>query len=419
MKRVVVTGLSVLSPLGTGTDFVWNKITAGTSGISKIVKFDTTEFPCKIGGTIPVGETEGLFNPDAVLPLKERRRLDAFILYGLGAADAALADSGWRVETEEDARTAGVLMGSGIGGIESLTENVLILKERGARRISPFFIPSLIINMLSGQVSIKHNLKGPNHAVVTACATGTHAVGDAFRLIRHGDAAVMVAGAAENSIVPLAFAGFCQARALSTSFNDAPERASRPWDKAHDGFVMSEGAGALVLEEYEHAKKRGARIYAEIVGYGLSGDAYHITTPSPDGTGAARAIANALQSAAMNPSDIAYVNAHGTSTPAGDAAEIFAVKKVFGDSAYELAMSSTKSMTGHTLGAAGAMEAVFCCKALQTGVLPPTINLEDPIDEAEGMNLVAETAQEKKIKAAMSNSFGFGGTNASLIFKAV
>ena len=419
MRRVVVTGVGVLSSLGTGADFVWNKLISGNSGISAVTKFDTAQFSSKIGGVIPVGKREGEFDPETVFPLKERRRLDSFIVYGAAAADAALADSGWEVKNERDAFATGVLMGSGIGGLETLSDNVLLLEQSGARRVSPFFIPSLIINMLSGQVSIKHSLKGPNHAVVTACATGTHAVGDAYRMVALGDADVMVAGAAESPVLPIAYAGFCQARALSSRYNDTPQKACRPWDKERDGFIMAEGAGALVLEEYDHAKKRGAKIYAEIIGYGLSGDAYHMTSPRPDGAGAAHAVSQALKSAAVAPEEIEYVNAHGTSTPVGDAAEIQAIKSVFKDHAYKLAMSSTKSATGHALGAAGALEAVFCCKSIQTGVLPPTLNLDDPMDEAVGMNLVAHTAQEKKIKVAMSNSFGFGGTNASLVFRAV
>lgn len=419
MRRVVVTGLGVLTGLGVGTDFVWNRLISGASGISAITKFDTEQFSSKIAGQIPRGDGEGEFNPETVFPAKELRRMDDFIVYGVAAANEALKDSGWVAETEEDALRTGVLTGSGIGGLQTITENTILLKEQGARRVSPFLIPSLIINMLSGQISVKYGFRGPNHAVVTACATGTHAVGDAYRLIALGDADVMVTGSAENAVCPIAFAGFCQARALSTHYNDAPQKACRPWDKGHDGFIMAEGAGALVLEEYEHAKKRGAKIYAEVAGYGLSGDAHHMTAPRPDGSGAAYAVEQAMKHAGIAPREIDYINAHGTSTGAGDAAELLAVRRAFGDHAYKLAMSSTKSATGHALGAAGAMEAVFCCKAIQTGVLPPTINLEDPIDEAAGMNLVANEAQERKVKTVMSNSFGFGGTNASLIFRAV
>ena len=418
MRRVVVTGLGVVCPLGRGSDFVFNRLINGESGIRAISRLDTTDMPSKIAGEIPFGTNAGEFDPETTLSAKERRRSDDFITYGIAAVDDALNDAGWHPETTEDQERTGVLMGSGIGGLNTIYNNSLLLKEQGARRVSPFLVPSIIINMLSGTVSIRHHLKGPNHAVVTACASGSHAIGDASRLIMFGDADVMVAGGAENPITSLGMSGFCQARALSTGYNDTPEKASRPFDVDHDGFIMAEGAGAVVLEEYEHAKKRGAHIYAELCGYGLTGDAHHMTAPDPNGEGASRAVLNALKNASLSSDDIDYVNAHGTSTCAGDAAELTAMRRVFNDTK-NVAISSTKSMTGHLLGAAGAVEAVFTVKTLEKGILPPTINLQNPIEEATGFNLVPQTAQKKKVDIAVSNSFGFGGTNASLIFKKI
>jgi len=415
MRRVVVTGTGVLCPLGRGTDIVFDRLIKGKTGIRRITLFDAAVLSSQIAGEIPVGTQTGDFDPETTLPAKERRRMDPFILYGVAAADDALNDADWHPENEEDRIATGVMMGSGIGGLNMIDEGALILKEQGPRRVSPFLVPASIINMLSGTVSIRHKLKGPNLSMVTACSTGAHAIGEAARLIMCGDADVMVAGGAESAVCPLGMASFCQARALSTSYNDMPEKASRPFDVAHDGFVMAEGAGAVVLEEYEHAKKRGARIYGELTGYGMSGDAYHITAPDPEGTGAARAMTNALKQAQTLPETVGYVNAHGTSTVSGDTAELKAFHAVFADAG--TAMSSTKSMTGHLLGAAGAVEAVFSLKVLETGILPPTINLETPVDEAAGIDLVPLTAREKKVSCVMSNSFGFGGTNVSLIFK--
>ena len=391
----------------------------GKSAITPVTKYDVSESPAKIAGQIPLGTGEGQFDPDSVMTPKEQRRVDPFILYGLCAGTDAMEDSGWKPETEEDNFRSGVMIGAGIGGLSAISDSAVVLKEQGPRRISPFFIPSCLINLISGQLSIKYGLYGPNHSCVTACATGTHAIGDAARLIMWGDADVMVAGGAEAAVHPLAMAGFAQAKALSTHYNDTPEKASRPWDKGHDGFVMGEGAGVIVLEEYEHAKKRGAKIYGEIAGYGLSGDGYHVTAPAPDSRGSKHAMRMALKNGGMNVEDVGYINAHGTSTPAGDILEVNAVKDVFGPYATKVSMSSTKSSIGHLLGAAGAVEAIFCLKALQEGIMPPTLNLEDPIEGAEDMDLVALKAKERKLTAVMSNSFGFGGTNASVIFKAV
>ncbi len=419
MRRVVVTGMGILSPMGRGVETTWQGLIQGKSAISPVTRYDVSESPAKIAGQIPFGTGEGQFDPDSVMPAKEQRRVDPFILYGVCAGMDAMADSGWVPETEEDHFRSGIMIGSGIGGLGAISDSAVTLKEQGPRRISPFFIPSCLINLISGHLSIKYGLYGPNHACVTACATGTHAIGDAARLIMWGDADVMVAGGAEAAVHPLAMAGFAQAKALSTRYNDTPEKASRPWDKGHDGFVMGEGAGVVVLEEYEHAKKRGAKIYGEIVGYGLSGDGYHITAPAADSRGSKHAMRMALKNGGVNVEEIGYINAHGTSTPAGDILEVNAVKDVFGSHASKVSMSSTKSSIGHLLGAAGAVEAIFCLKALQEGILPPTLNLEDPIEGAEDMDLVALKAKERKLTAVMSNSFGFGGTNASVIFKAV
>ncbi len=416
MRRVVVTGMGVVSPLGCGADACWNRLVEGESGITAIQSFDVSDLPAKIAGQVPRGETaEGRWNPDDWMEPREQRKVDRFIVYGVGAAAMAIEDSGWKPTDEESCERTGVMIGSGIGGLQAIEEAAVLLKDRGPRRISPFFIPSALINLASGHVSIKHGFKGPNHSVVTACATGAHAIGDAARLIAFDDADVMVAGGAEAAVCRLGIAGFSASRALSTHFNDTPERASRPWDRERDGFVMGEGAGIVVLEEYEHAKKRGAKIYAEVVGYGMSGDAHHITAPAEDGSGGFRAMRMALKRAGLNPEDIDYVNAHGTSTPLGDEIELGAVKRLFGDHAYKISMSSTKSAVGHLLGAAGSVEAIFSILAMRDGVVPPTLNLDNPSDGCD-IDLVPKQAKQRKVRHALSNSFGFGGTNASLIF---
>ncbi len=417
MRRVVVTGMGILSPMGRGVETTWQGIIQGKSAITPITKFDVSESPAKIAGQIPFGTGVGEFDPDSIMSAKERRRIDPFILYGISAGVDAMEDSGWKPQTEEDHFRTGVMIGAGIGGLTAISDSAIVLKEQGPRRISPFFIPSCLINLISGQLSIRYGLCGPNHSCVTACATGTHAIGDAARLIMLGDADVMLAGGAEAAVHPLAVAGFAQAKALSTKYNDTPEQASRPWDVGHDGFVMGEGAGVIVLEEYEHAKKRGAKIYGEVSGYGLSGDGYHVTAPAPDSRGSKHAMKMALANAKMNPEEIGYINAHGTSTPVGDGLEVNAVKAIFESSLSNVSMSSTKSSIGHLLGAAGAVEAIFCLKALEEGILPPTLNLENPIPESEGLDLVPLKAKERKVSAVMSNSFGFGGTNASVIFR--
>jgi 3-oxoacyl-[acyl-carrier-protein] synthase II len=415
MRRVVVTGLGVVCPLGVGVDHVWGRLTAGDSGIVAIDKFDTSDLPSKIAGQLPPGpKSEGNWTMDEWIAPKDQRKMDPFIAFGVAAAEMALEDSGWSANSDEQRWRAGVLIGSGIGGLPGISEGSVTLQERGPRRISPFFIPANLINLVSGQVSIRHGLMGPNHAVVTACATGTHAIGDAARLIMLDDADVMVAGGTEAAVCRIGFAGFSAAKALSTSYNDTPTKASRPWDKGRDGFVMGEGAGVVILEELEHAKKRGAKIYGEVVGYGMSGDAYHVTSPPEDGSGGYRAMQAALKRSKLNLEDIDYINAHGTSTPVGDEIELRAVKRLFGDAAYKLTMSSTKSAIGHLLGAAGAVEAIFSIKAIETGIAPPTINLQDPSDGCD-IDLAANKAKERKINAILSNSFGFGGTNASLI----
>lgn len=419
MRRVVVTGMGIVSPLGVGVDHVWKRLINGDSGISKIERFDASDLVCQIAGQVPVGETtDGNFNQDDWVSSKDARRLDQFIIYGLAAAQMAIEDSGWVADTDEKAYRTGVYVGSGIGGLQTIDAGSHTMEEN-MRRLSPFFIPAALINLISGQVSIKYGFKGPNSAVVSACATGTHSIGDASRMIALGDADVMIAGGAEASVCRLGLHGFAQAKALSTKYNDNPTEASRPWDEGRDGFVMGEGAGILVLEEYEHAKARGAKIYAEVAGYGMSGDAYHITAPSPDGSGARRCMQAAMRSANMQPGDIDYVNAHGTSTPAGDVGEFNAVKTTFGEDIKNLSMSSTKSAIGHLLGAAGAVEAIFSIKAIKEGILPPTLNLKNPSEGVEGIDLVPLKAKKKEVRAALSNSFGFGGTNASLIFKKV
>jgi 3-oxoacyl-[acyl-carrier-protein] synthase II len=419
MRRVVVTGLGVVSPLGVGAENVWNRLLKGESGIQGVQSCDVSDLPCKIAGEVPRGDTaSGKFNADDYVTPKDQKKMDTFIVMAVAAAQQAVEDSGWKPTDEEGQTRTGVLIGSGIGGLQGIYEASITLKEKGPRRISPFFIPSCLINLASGHVSIKYGFRGPNHAVVTACATGSHALGDAGRLIALGDADVMVAGGAESTVSRLGIAGFCASRALSTGFNDNPTAGSRPWDKDRDGFVMGEGAGVVVLEELEHAKARGAKIYAELVGYGLSGDAYHITAPSENGDGGFRCMTMALKRAGMNLGDIDYINAHGTSTPLGDEIELGAVKRLFGQHAYELTMSSTKSAIGHLLGAAGAVEAIFSILALRDQVAPPTLNLDNPSEGCD-IDLAPKQAKPRKIRAALSNSFGFGGTNASLIFTPV
>jgi len=419
MRRVVVTGIGMVSPLGASVDETWKNILASRSGIQTITKFNTDDITCKVAAQINIGEGEGKFNPDQYLNSKEQRKIDIFITYGMAAAIQAIEDSGWNAETQEDKDMTGVMVGSGIGGLVTIEETAIMLAgENTARKVSPFFIPACLINLISGNISIKYGYSGPNHSVVTACSTGAHAIGDAAKLIRDGDANVMIAGGAEGVVCRTAVAGFAAARALSTSYNDNPTAASRPWDRDRDGFVMGEGAGILVLEEYEHAKKRGAKIYGEVVGYGLSGDGYHITSPHPEGRGGYRAMQMALRKANLNPSDIDYINAHGTSTPAGDEIELGAVQRLLGEHCSNILMSSTKSSIGHLLGAAGAVEAIFSILAMRDSVAPPTLNLENPPEDLK-IDLVAKTAKEKKINVALSNSFGFGGTNASLIFKKV
>jgi 3-oxoacyl-[acyl-carrier-protein] synthase II len=417
LRRVVVTGLGMVTPLGSGTETVWRRLIAGESGVRKIDQFQVDDLPARIAGIIPRGDgSDGTFDADAWMEPKEQRKVDDFILFAIAAADQALEDSGWKPQTDDERFGTGVLIGSGIGGLQGIEEAAHILRDKGPRRISPFFIPGRLINLASGHVSIRHGLKGPNHAVVTACSTGAHAIGDASRLIALGDAEVMVAGGTESPVCRIAVAGFSACRALSTSFNDEPERGSRPYDKQRDGFVMGEGAGIVVLEELEHAKARGAKIYGEIVGYGLSGDAYHITAPAMDGDGAYRCMQAALKRAGVQPSEIDYINAHGTSTPLGDEIELGAVTRLVGNAAGRITMSSTKSAIGHLLGAAGSVEAIFSLLAIRDQIAPPTLNLEDPSVET-ALDLVPQKAKPLEINVALSNSFGFGGTNASLVFR--
>src|SRR5215470_6072652 len=419
MRRVVVTGLGLVTPLACGTEQTWQRLRSGGSGIKRIEKFDVSDIPCKVAGQVPRGDgSDGSFNPDAWMEPKEQRKVDDFIVFAVAAAAQALNDAGWHPRQYEDQIASGVLIGSGIGGVEGIAETALLLRDRGPRRVSPFFIPGRLINLASGYVSIAHSLKGPNHAVVTACSTGAHAIGDAGRLIALGDADVMLAGGTESPVNRISLAGFAACRALSTGFNDTPERASRPYDRDRDGFVMGEGAGAVILEEYEHAKQRGARIYGELIGYGLSGDAYHITAPAEDGDGAFRCMSAAIRRAGISPADLDYVNAHGTSTPLGDEIELKAVERLIGNAAGNVAMSSTKSSIGHLLGAAGAVEAIFCLLAMRDGVVPPTINLDNP-SVGTAIDLVPHKAQQRPVNVALSNSFGFGGTNASLVFRKV
>jgi 3-oxoacyl-[acyl-carrier-protein] synthase II len=417
LRRVVVTGLGIVSPLGCGPEAVWSNLLASKSGAVRIDDFQVDDLASQIACRIPLGAlADGKYDPDDWMEPKEQRKVDPFIVFGMAAATQAIADSGLEFKTVEEQERAGVLIGSGIGGIGGIYEASITLHEKGPRRISPFFIPGRLINLVSGQVSIRYGLKGPNHSVVTACSTGAHAIGDASRLIALGDADVMVAGGAESPVNRLSMAGFAAVRALSTAYNDAPEKASRPYDKDRDGFVMGEGAGIVVLEEYEHAKARGAKIYGEVIGYGLSGDAYHITAPSPDGDGGFRCMAAAIKRAGIAPSDIDYINAHGTSTPLGDEIELGAVTRLLGDAASRVSMSSTKSAVGHLLGAAGAIEAIFSLLAIRDGVAPPTLNLDNPSMETR-IDLVPHVARRKEINVALSNSFGFGGTNATLVLR--
>ncbi len=419
MRRVVITGLGLVTPLGCGVEPSWKRLLAGESGARRVKEFEVDDLSCQIASFVPRGDgSDGTFNPDAWMEPKEQRKVDDFIVYAVAAADQALADAEGVFEGAGNREDIGVLIGSGIGGLQGIAETSLLLRDKGPRRVSPFFIPGRLINLASGYVSIKHGLKGPNHSVVTACSTGAHAIGDASRLVALGDAEVMVAGGTESPICRIALAGFAACRALSTNYNDQPTKASRPYDEGRDGFVMGEGAGVVVLESYERAKARGAKIYAEVIGYGLSGDAYHITAPAEDGAGAERCMRAAIKRAGVDVSDIDYVNAHGTSTPMGDEIELAAVERLFGNSAGQLSMSSTKSAIGHLLGAAGAVEAVFSVLAIRDNIAPPTINLDNPsVDTA--IDLVAHQAQEKQIDVVLSNSFGFGGTNASLVMQRV
>jgi 3-oxoacyl-[acyl-carrier-protein] synthase II len=417
MRRVVVTGLGMVSPLGAGVESTWKQILGSKSGAAKIEKFDVSDLPCKIACEVKRGDgARDPFHADKWMEPKDQRKVDDFIIFAMAAAGQALEDAGWHPKSADDQANTGVLIGSGIGGIEGIAETAIVLKEKGPRRVSPFFIPGRLINLASGYVSIAHGLKGPNHAVVTACSTGAHALGDAGRMIALGDADVMLAGGTESPVNRLSVAGFCACKALSTSFNDTPEKASRPYDRDRDGFVMGEGAGVVVLEEFEHAKARGAKIYAELIGYGLSGDAHHITAPAPDGDGAQRCMTMAIKRAGIAPAEIDYINAHGTSTPMGDEIELKAVQRIVGNAAGRISMSSTKSATGHLLGAAGAVEAIFSVLAIRDQITPPTINLDNPSVETP-IDLVPHTPRKREINTVLSNSFGFGGTNASLVFR--
>jgi 3-oxoacyl-[acyl-carrier-protein] synthase II len=417
LRRVVVTGMGIVSPLGCGIEPTWANILASKSGAKRIDDFQVDDIACQIAHRIPLGDhADGKFNPDEWMDVKDQRKVDPFIVYAMAAATQAIQDAGVEPKTEEEKHRIGTLIGSGIGGIGGIYETSITLHEKGPRRVSPFFIPGRIINMASGNVSIRFGLKGPNHSVVTACSTGAHAIGDAARLIMLGDADVMVAGGAESPVNRISIAGFAACRALSTGFNDRPEMASRPYDKDRDGFVMGEGAGIVVLEEYERAKARGAKIYGEVIGYGLSGDAYHITAPSEDGDGGFRCMQMAVKRAGIDPSEIDYINAHGTSTPLGDEIELGSVTRMLGDAAPKVAMSSTKSAVGHLLGAAGSVEAIFCLLAMRDSIVPPTINLDNP-SVASVIDLVPHKPKKKEVNIALSNSFGFGGTNASLIFR--
>jgi 3-oxoacyl-[acyl-carrier-protein] synthase II len=417
MRRVVITGLGLVTPHGSGVEHCWQGVLSGKSAIRRISRFDPSNISCQIAGEVPIGTEPGQFHAEDWVSKKEQKMMDHFIMYGMGAAIQAVEDSGWKPTEEEDKLRTGVLIGSGIGGLVEIEANSFVMKDSGWRKLSPFFIPSTLINLISGHLSMKYEFMGPNHSVVTACSTGGHAIGDAARLIMFGDADVMVAGSAEDAITPVGVGGFAAARALSTSYNETPEKGSRPWDKNRDGFVMGAGAGVVVLEELEHAKKRGAKIYAEVIGYGLSGDAYHITSPHPEGRGAFNAMKNALRNAKTDVTAIDYINAHGTSTPMGDLIEFGAVKRLFGDHSGKLSMSSTKSSIGHLLGGAGSVEGIFSILAIRDQIAPPTINLDDPEEATAGVDLVPHKAKERKIDTVLSNSFGFGGTNVSLVMK--
>ena len=419
MRRVVVTGLGLVTPLGADVPTVWKNILASRSGAARIERFDPTGYACTIACEVKPAGREFGFDPDLRVDHKVQRQVDPFIIYGIDAAGQALEDAGLTDMAEEDRFRAGCSIGSGIGGLPGIEKESLVLAEKGPRRVSPHFVHGRLINLISGQVSIKYGLMGPNHAVVTACSTGAHSIGDAARMIALDDADVMLAGGAESAICPIGIAGFSQARALSTNFNDTPEKASRPYDKDRDGFVMGEGSGVVVLEEYERAKARGANIYAEVIGYGLSGDAYHVTAPHPQGSGAFRAMQMALRKAGLDPSDIDYINAHGTSTPLGDELELGAVRRLFGSALDTVSMSSTKSAIGHLLGGAGAVEAIFCILAMRDGIVPPTLNLDNPSEGCEGVDLVPHIPKQRQVKAVLNNAFGFGGTNASLVMRAV
>lgn len=418
MRRVVVTGMGMVTPLGVGLETPWQRLIAGKSGAGPITKFDPKAYAAKIACEVPLGDgSDGTFNADDWMNPKDQRKVDDFIIFGSAAADMALNDAGWHPEDDESQLRTGCSVGAGIGGLPGIEEASVVLHERGPRRVSPHFISGRLINLVSGKVQIKHGFRGPNHAVVTACSSGANAIGDAARMIMLDDADVMVAGGAEAAICPVGIAGFAQAKALSTNFNEEPTRASRPYDVNRDGFVMGEGAGIIILEELEHAKKRGAKIYAEVVGYGMSGDAHHVTAPAPDGDGAFRSMSAAMKRSGLSADEIDYVNAHGTSTPMGDEIELGAVRRILGSSAENVSMSSTKSSVGHLLGAAGAVEAIFSVLAMRDGVVPPTLNLDEPSESCAGMDLVPHKAKERDVRAIMTNSFGFGGTNASLVLK--
>ena len=415
MRRVVVTGLGMVTPLATGVNASWQRLIAGESGIGRITRFDANDLSCRIAGEVIRGENGDAFRPENWVAPKDQKKMDDFILYAIAASCEAVEDSGWLPQDDESQERTGVMIGSGIGGLETIEKASITIETRGVRRLSPFFIPSALINLASGHVSIRYGFRGPNHAPVTACSTGAHAIGDATRMIQRDEADVMIAGGAEAAVCRLGLAGFASARALSTAFNDQPQRASRPWDRERDGFVMGEGAGSLVLEELDHARRRGATIYAEVIGYGMSGDAYHITAPATDGSGGFRSMRNALRDAQVDPADIDYINAHGTSTPLGDEIELGAVKRIFGSAADRVSMSSTKSSVGHLLGAAGSVEAIFSILAIGNDLVPPTLNLDHPSEGCD-LDLVPHQAKERPVRKALSNSFGFGGTNASLVF---
>ncbi|MEG3085168.1 beta-ketoacyl-ACP synthase II [Sphingomonas sp. PB2P12] len=419
MRRVVVTGLGLVTPLGADVETAWANILAGKSGAGPITHFDASEYVCRIACEVKPATHEYGFDPGKRVDHKVQRQVDPFIIFGIDAAGQALEDAGLLDMTVEESWRAGVSIGSGIGGLPGIESESIVLHTKGPRKVSPHFVHGRLINLISGQVSIKYGLRGPNHAVVTACSTGAHAIGDAARMIAMDDADVMLAGGAEGTICPLGIAGFAQARALSTNFNDSPEKASRPYDKDRDGFVMGEGAGVLVLEEYEHAKARGAKMYAEVIGYGLSGDAYHVTAPHPEGDGAFRSMQMAIKKSGLKLEDIDYINAHGTSTPLGDELELGAVRRLFGDAISGLSMSSTKSAIGHLLGGAGAVESIFCILALRDQIVPPTLNLDNPSESCVGVDLVPHVAKKREVRAVLNNSFGFGGTNASLVMTKV